>query len=68
MRKEAISLVQTALENEAAFELTLNGVGTFGKPEQPRILWAEWHLNRDFLMFKQKVYQACLRCRIYAGF
>ena len=64
MRKEAISLVQTALENETAFELTLNVVGTFGKSEQPRILWADVAFEQRLFDVQTKVYLACLQ----AGF
>ena len=60
MRKEAMHLVQIGLENEAAFELTLDGLGTFGRPEQPRILWASVAFEQRLFEVQTKVYQACL--------
>lgn len=59
MRKEAVSLIQTALENEMAFELTLNKMGTFGRMDRPRILWADVDFNPRLFDVQSKVYQAC---------
>jgi RNA 2',3'-cyclic 3'-phosphodiesterase len=60
MRKEAIKLVQTALENETAFELALDKIGAFGKKEQPRILWTGVRFEQRLFDVQAKVYQACL--------
>ena len=43
-----------------AFELTLDEIGTFGKPEQPRILWAGVEFEQRLFDVQAKVYQACL--------
>ena len=60
MREEAIHLVRKALENESAFELTLNKVGTFGRAEQPRILWGDVAVEQRLFDVQTKVYQACI--------
>ena len=63
-RTEAMNLVKAALENETTFELSLDGIGIFGRPEQPRILWAGVELEQRLFDIQAKVYQACLN----AGF
>ncbi len=60
MRQEAMELVRTALENETAFELSLDTIGVFGKKEQPRILWAGVTFEQRLSDVQTKVYQACL--------
>lgn len=64
MREEALHLVRAALENETVFELTLNEMGTFGRVEQPRILWEGIEFEQRLFDVQQKVYKACLN----AGF
>lgn len=59
MRKEAVRFIQKALENETAFELTLNNMGTFGRRDQPRILWAGVDFNPRLFAIQAKVYQSC---------
>jgi len=60
MRTKAMNLVQKALENKGAFELILDGIGTFGRPEQPRILWTGVEIEPRLFDVQEKVYQACL--------
>lgn len=60
MRKKAMTLVQTALENSAAFELTLDTIGNFGRVEQPRILWAGVEGEQRLFDVQTNVYQACI--------
>ncbi len=60
MRNEAESLVQTVLKHETAFELTLNEIGTFGRLDQPRILWADVAFEQRLSDVQAKVYQACI--------
>lgn len=60
MRKKAVKLVQAALENETAFELSLDTIGVFGRMEQPRILWAGVAFQQRLFKVQAKVYQACL--------
>lgn len=59
MREEALKLVQTELESEKKFELILDGIGIFGRQEQPRILWVDVKKNQALFDIQQKVYQAC---------
>lgn len=35
-----VSALEAAVVKQAPFTLTIQGLGTFGRPEQPRILWA----------------------------
>lgn len=60
MREESLHLVRAALKNESVFDLTLNKVGTFGRVEQPRILWADVAFEQRLFDVQTKVYQACI--------
>ena len=59
MRKEAEIFVRRVLKNETAFELNLNEMGTFGRFDQPRILWADVAIEQRLFDVQAKVYQAC---------
>lgn len=59
-RQEAVTLIKKVLENESSFELILNEIGTFGRNERPRILWADVVFEKRLMDVQAKVYQACL--------
>ncbi|HEU5139692.1 MAG TPA: RNA 2',3'-cyclic phosphodiesterase [Bacillales bacterium] len=41
-------------------ELTLNGLGTFGKKDQPRVLWAGVSADQKLFDLQNQVYEACV--------
>ncbi|MFJ8264387.1 RNA 2',3'-cyclic phosphodiesterase [Peribacillus asahii] len=60
MRNEAAARVKRTLEKEAAFPLILDEIGTFGRDDYPRILWAGVEFEQRLFDVQKKVYQACL--------
>lgn len=47
-------------ENHVPFMLKINGLGTFGKSDSPRILWAGVDENKSLRDLQKDVYQACV--------
>ncbi|MFT4414940.1 RNA 2',3'-cyclic phosphodiesterase [Fredinandcohnia humi] len=44
----------------SSFPLQINGIGTFGKKESPRILWAGVNESEPLYSLQHDVYQACV--------
>lgn len=51
--------VESAVKDCEPCELMLNGVGTFGKKDQPRVLWAGVSADQKLYDLQQKVNDAC---------
>ncbi|WP_077619123.1 RNA 2',3'-cyclic phosphodiesterase [Bacillus sinesaloumensis] len=47
-------------KKQASFPLQLNGLGTFGRSDSPRILWAGVNESNSLMTLQQEVYQACV--------
>jgi RNA 2',3'-cyclic 3'-phosphodiesterase len=54
--KEEVRLIT---KGQASFELVMNGVGTFGRKDAPRIFWAGVHTNVELNALQKKVHNAC---------
>lgn len=59
MLEEAMARVQSVLEKESSFALTLNALGTFGPAKAPRIFWADVESSDELRGIQQLVYRAC---------
>ncbi|MGD6840971.1 RNA 2',3'-cyclic phosphodiesterase [Bacillus infantis] len=57
--QHAAGLVGKALLEEEAFSLSTSKFGVFGKPEQPRIFWADTAAQPRLAEVRQKVFDAC---------
>lgn len=51
--------VESAVADINAFSLTIEGFGTFGNSESPRIFWAGLHKSESLHALREKIYQAC---------
>ncbi|MDF0726479.1 RNA 2',3'-cyclic phosphodiesterase [Cytobacillus sp. S13-E01] len=47
------------MPSHKAFQLELEGIGTFGKPESPRILWSGVKQEDRLVSLQKDVYRAC---------
>ncbi len=56
--------VHKALQELKGFQLKINGLGTFGKIESPRIFWVDTKDSVELKEVRKKVFTACLE----AGF
>lgn len=56
---EAVSNVKGALKDFQSFQVALNQVGTFGRPDSPRILWVNPAESSALSEVRDKVYTAC---------
>lgn len=61
---KAISFIKRELADTFPFDLQINGLGTFGRKESPRIFWADILQSLDLNNLRDKVYSACIE----AGF
>ncbi len=59
MLNEAIYRTGLALADTSSFPLTINGTGTFGSRQFPRILWAGTNQSNSLQLLQEKVYAAC---------
>jgi RNA 2',3'-cyclic 3'-phosphodiesterase len=60
----AVDNVHKALQELKGFQLKINGLGTFGKIESPRIFWVDTKDSVELKEVRKKVFTACLE----AGF
>ncbi|MGX2960938.1 RNA 2',3'-cyclic phosphodiesterase [Peribacillus sp. JNUCC 23] len=59
MRQKSLEFVNIALEDVSRFDLQLNGIGTFGNVETPRILFAGVNPSEQLFNLQKKVYTMC---------
>jgi 2'-5' RNA ligase len=62
--KTACDLIEARLTESEPLMLRINGLGTFGQKESPRILWADAEATKEMRHIRKMVYDACLE----AGF
>jgi len=53
------STITTVAEKHQTFELTLNGLGTFGKQDRPRIFWAGLQNSEPLRSLQKDISAAC---------
>lgn len=52
--------MKTIVEMHSSFELQINGIGSFGKKESPRILWAGVNESEQLRSLQKDVFQASI--------
>ncbi|OCA91425.1 2'-5' RNA ligase [Bacillus sp. FJAT-27225] len=55
----AKKLVKHAIQHVESFQLTVGGLGTFGRKDQPRILWAGVSESSELRELRKRVFKAC---------
>lgn len=58
--EEALMKVRSAISEERGFTLITSEIGTFGKQEEPRILWSGVKDSEDLTNLQRLVFRACL--------
>lgn len=53
------NLLPAGLENHPTFHLELNGIGTFGRKDSPRILWCGINEQQKLMGLQRDVYNIC---------
>ncbi|WP_144463732.1 RNA 2',3'-cyclic phosphodiesterase [Siminovitchia fortis] len=61
---ESVFHVREALKDWQSFQVMFNQIGTFGRPDLPRILWVNTTDSPSLAEVRDKVYASC----IHAGF
>ncbi|WP_082306933.1 RNA 2',3'-cyclic phosphodiesterase [Bacillus sp. FJAT-27245] len=57
--EKACSLVGRALATTDAFPLAMNGLGTFGRKDSPRVFWASLSKSEQLTKLRGSVFTAC---------
>ncbi len=61
MLDDTVDLLQSKSEQLVSFPLTIKGIGTFGRENQPRILWADVRKQPILFEVQKNVWNACAR-------
>lgn len=56
---EVKNRMKILVQQHPAFELELNGIGTFGRKDAPRILWAGINKSEELTSLQKDVFTAC---------
>ncbi|MFS0864492.1 RNA 2',3'-cyclic phosphodiesterase [Fredinandcohnia sp. 179-A 10B2 NHS] len=51
--------IKVIVQQHTSFELELNGIGTFGRKDAPRILWAGANKSEELISLQKDVFKAC---------
>ncbi|WP_043934063.1 RNA 2',3'-cyclic phosphodiesterase [Bacillus sp. EB01] len=57
--EEAKALVKESIQDFEAFNMSVAGLGTFGRKDQPRIFWAGVSKSDELSILRDRVFQAC---------
>ncbi|MDZ5472573.1 RNA 2',3'-cyclic phosphodiesterase [Bacillus sp. 31A1R] len=61
---KSIAIIEKKLKNNHSFPLLIQGLGTFGRNDSPRIFWADVEHKQALHNIRNEVYSACVE----AGF
>lgn len=59
MIQDAIMTMGNVLAGEQPFSMTLQKLGVFGPPKNPRIFWADVQSSNELMQIQKKVYEQC---------